>query len=316
MQEMWKRARPEVLRALRESAIIQSAESSNRIEGVEVERQRLHPLVLGKAKPRDRSEEEIVGYRKALQYLHNHWNALEVSPPTILKLHELAQGGLSGDAGAWKKRDNEIVEFSASGDRSIRFHPTSAKETPKAIEQLCLGLRDVLAHQQLPDLAGVASFVLDFLCIHPFRDGNGRVSRLLTLLLLYKSGYEVGRYISIERIIEETKEDYYRVLKESSQGWHHSGHDSMPWWNYFLGVIRSAYQELQTRVELSSTSDSKSALIRQAILAERGAFSVLDICRALPSLDRELVKKVIFAMREEGLLTLRGKGRGAKWSRG
>jgi len=315
MQEMWKKVRPEVLQALRESAIIQSAESSNRIEGVEVEKQRLIPLVLGQTKPRDRSEEEIVGYRKALNHIHKNYQKIEIVPAAILKLHELAQGGLIGDAGEWKKRDNEIIEFSASGERSIRFRPIPAKETPKAIEQLCLGFRDLSRQNQLPDLISIASFVLDFLCIHPFRDGNGRVSRLLTLLLLYQSGFEVGRYMSLERIVEETKEDYYRVLKESSDSWHSSGHNLMPWWNYFLGVIRSAYQDLKTRVELSSAGDSKSALIRQAIMSQEGSFSVLDICNALPSLDRELVKKVIYAMREEKLLKLLGQGRGARWIR-
>ena len=175
---MWKKVRPTVLRALRESAVIQSSESSNRIEGVEVEKQRLIPLVLGQTEPRDRSEEEIVGYRKALNHIHKNYQKIEVVLATILKLHELAQGGLTGDVGEWKERDNEIIEFSASGERSIRFRPTPAGETPKAIEQLCLGFRDVTEHNQLPELISTASFVLDFLCIHPFRDGNGRVSRL------------------------------------------------------------------------------------------------------------------------------------------
>lgn len=313
MQEMWKKVRPEILEALRDSAIIQSSESSNRIEGVEVEKDRLIPLVLGQSKPRDRSEEEIVGYRKALNYIHKSHSTITISATTIKKLHELAQGGLVGDAGKWKAGDNEIIEFSLAGQRSIRFRPTSARETPKAIEQLCLGFLDVTRNNQLPDLISVASFVLDFLCIHPFRDGNGRVSRLLTLLLLYQSGYEVGKYLSLERIVEETKDDYYRVLKESSENWHDSKHDLVPWWNYLLGVIKSAYQDLKTRVELSSTGDSKSSLIRQAILSQIEPFSVIEICNSLPSLDRELVKKVIFAMREEGILKMQGKGRGSKW---
>lgn len=138
MQEMWKKIRPQILRKLREVAIVQSAESSNRIEGVEVEKDRLVPLVLGRAKPRDRSEEEIVGYRKALNYIHKYHQTISISPETILKLHELAQGGLIGDAGKWKTRDNEIIEFSSSGERSIRFRPVEAKKTAKAIAQLCL----------------------------------------------------------------------------------------------------------------------------------------------------------------------------------
>ena len=315
MQEMWKKVRPEVLQALRESAIIQSAESSNRIEGVEVARDRLIPLVLGETRPKDRPEEEIVGYRKALNYIHKQHRTIQLSPETILKLHSLAQGGLIGDAGKWKARDNEIVEFSTKGERTVRFRPTPAKETRKAVQQLCLGYRDVAQQNTLPDLIAVGSFVLDFLCIHPFRDGNGRVSRLLTLLLLYQHGYEGGRFISLERIVEETRDDYYEALKRSSVGWHTGGHDSSPWWNYFLSVIKEAYKELKTRVELSSSGDSKTALIRQTVNSLEEPFSVRDLCRLLPALDRELVKKVLFAMRDEGVLRMQGKGRGAKWLR-
>lgn len=315
MQEMWKKVRPEILLALRESALIQSAESSNRIEGVQVEKDRLSPLILGTTKPRDRSEEEIVGYRKALNYIHTKYDKIEISPETLLKLHDLAQGGLIGDAGKWKSRDNEIIEFSQTGERSIRFVPTSASETPKAVEQLCLGFKDVTSNNQIPDLIAVASFVFDFLCIHPFRDGNGRVSRLLTLLLLYQAGYEVGRYISLERIIEDSKEDYYNVLKQSSDSWHSIKHDLMPWWNYQLGTIKEAYKELQTRVELSSSGDSKSSLIRQTIDSISEPFSIMEISNLLPSIDRELIKKVIYGMRDEGLLKMQGQGRGVRWKR-
>ena len=312
---MWNKLRPEILKELRESAIIQSSESSNRIEGVEVEKNRLAPLVLGKTAPRDRSEEEIVGYRQALNHIHDNYQDIRIDAELILKLHAFAQGGMVGDAGKWKSRDNEIIEFSPSGERSVRFKLLSAKETPAAIEQLCLGYKQVLQNNELPELVAIANFVFDFLSIHPFRDGNGRVSRLLTLLLIYQQNYEVGKYVSLERIIEETKVDYYEVLKSSSTGWHDSEHNLVPWWHYFLGIIRNAYQELQNRVELSTTGDSKSSLIKQTILSLGHPFSISDICNMHKSLDRELVKKVVFAMRDDGQLKKTGKGRGTRWER-
>jgi Fic family protein len=166
---------------------------------------------------------------------------------------------------------------------------------------------------KLPELIAVAGFVFDFLCIHPFRDGNGRVSRLLTLLLIYQQGYEVGRFISLERITEQTKEDYYRVLSESSKGWHNQKHDLMPWWNYFLGVIKAGYQELREKVDLSTQGDSMSSLIRQSALAHAQSFTVSDICKEHPTLNRELVKKVLFKMKKERIIKLSGSGRAARW---
>lgn len=311
LQEVWRRTKPEIISQLRESALIQSAESSNRIEGVEVEPKRLTPLVLGSAKPRDRSEEEIVGYRKALQWIHAHHLKIEISPESIQKLHLLAQGGLIGDAGQWKTRDNEIIEFSKAGDRKVRFQCTSAKATPIAMVQLCLAYRDLKENRAIPDLLLIANFVLDFLCIHPFRDGNGRVSRLLTLLCLYQWGYEVGRYISLERIIESTKEDYYRTLGQSSLGWHSSSHELFSWWSYFLGHIKLGYQELKDRVEIAS-SDSKTSLIRSLIQELPDEFSISDILKMQPGLNREIVKKTLGKLKMERSLVLVGRGRGAK----
>lgn len=314
LQEVWRRTKPEVISKLRESALVQSAESSNRIEGVEVEKNRLIPLVLGSAKPKDRSEEEIVGYRNALKWIHSSHKKIAVSPTTIQKLHKLAQGGLVSDAGEWKARDNEIVEFSQSGDRRVRFKCTSAKETPAAMANLCKSYLEMQEKQTLPDLLSISNLVLDFLCIHPFRDGNGRVSRLLTLLCLYQRGYEVGRYISLERIVEHTKEDYYRTLAESSAGWHSSAHDLYPWWSYFLGTIRSGYQELKDRVGIQ-TSDSKTALIRGIVSEMDGSFSVSDILKLQPGLSREIIKKALAQLKKERVIALSGQGRGATWKR-
>ncbi len=314
LQEVWRRTKPEIVSKLQESALIQSSESSNRIEGVEVESKRLIPLVLGTTKPKDRSEEEIVGYRKALEWIHTNFKKIEIDSESIKKIHKLAQGGLINDAGKWKQRDNEIVEFSKDGERLTRFKCTPAKETPEAIKKLCANYRALQEKQTLPELLTVSNFILDFLCIHPFRDGNGRVSRLLTLLCLYQCGYEAGRYISLERIIETTKSDYYRTLGESSEGWHSSSHDLFPWWSYFLGHIKSAYQELKDRVELQS-GDSKTALIRGIISEMTESFSVSDITKLQPNLDREIIKKTLAQLKKEKAIKLIGKGRGARWKR-
>ncbi len=313
MQEMWKRVRPQVLKKLKESAIVQSTESSNRIEGVEVDKKRLIPLVLGTARPRDRSEEEIAGYRKALSFIHKNYNKLSITPEVIKKIHLIAQGGMISDAGEWKKRDNDIIEVLPNGERSIRFIPVSSAHTKKSIEQLCLGYNHVILNSNIPDLAAIAFFILDFLCIHPFRDGNGRVSRLLTILLLYQNNFEVGRYVSLEKIIENSKEDYYRVLSESSKNWHKGKHDTLPWINYFLSILKVAYQDLKERVELSKDGDSQSSLLLQTIKSFQISFSLADIQNIHPKIGRELIKKVLFKLKNEGEIKLEGKGRGARY---
>jgi len=199
-QDLWIRQKPEVLAALREQAIIQSVESSNRIEGVTIAPARLRPVVLGNAPPRDRSEEELAGYRQALDWIFSRQRRVPLTPAVIQRLHALAQGGFSGDAGAWKQRDNEIIEILPNGEKKVRFVPTPAKDTPKAVAALCLSYREIGDEQRLPPLLVVATFVLDLLCIHPFRDGNGRVSRLTATLLLQSSGFQVDALAPIKRL--------------------------------------------------------------------------------------------------------------------
>ena len=325
-QDLWTRQRPEVLAALRERAIIQSAESSNRIEGVTVPKERLAPVVLGKSKPRDRSEEELAGYRKALDWVFTRKFAVAMETKVILHLHAMAQGGLgpqardtglgvpfSGDAGKWKSRDNEIIELLPSGKRTVRFRPTPAKETPSAIRELCRSYRDACDDPGIPPLLAIATFVFDFLCIHPFRDGNGRVSRLLTTFLLQQHGFQVGRYVSLERIVEDTKEDYYHVLAECSRGWHKGANKIVPWWNYFLGFLRRAYQEFGAQVESAGKGPAKGELVRSTILGQVGPFTLGDIAGQLPSVSEQLIKKVMGEMKKAGELRLIGRGRGARW---
>lgn len=312
-QDLWIRQKPEVLEVLREQAIIQSTESSNRIEGVTVASNRLRPLVIGRARPRDRSEEELAGYRAALDWIFSRKNGAAVTPDVIRRLHTLAQGGSSGDAGEWKKRDNEIVEVSPNGERSLRFVPVSARKTPAAMDALCRGYRIAGDGERVPTLLIVATFVLDFLCIHPFRDGNGRASRLATSFLLQSQGFQVARYISLERLIEESKEEYYRVLKLCSEGWHEGKNEIVPWWNYFLSTLRNAYKEFAHQVESAQARPAKSDLVRQTVLAQVEKFTLAGMAAQLPVASSQLIKKVLAEMKKDGKVRLAGRGRGARW---
>jgi Fic family protein len=288
-QDLWIRQKPEVLAVLREQAIVQSAESSNRIEGVTVAADRLRPLVLGRARPRDRSEEELAGYRAALDWIFSRKGAIAIAP------------------------DNEIIEILAHGGRSVRFVPVTAKKTPAAVEMLCRSYRAACDEEKIPPLLIVATFVFDLLCIHPFRDGNGRVSRLATSLLLQSHGFEVARYISLERLVEESKEEYYRVLKLCSQEWHKGKNEIVPWWNYFLGVVRSGYKEFQRQVESVVARPAKSDLVRQAVLDPVERFTLADMAAQLPAASPQLIKKVLAEMKNAGRVRLTGRGRGARW---
>jgi Fic family protein len=312
-QDLWTRQKPEVLAVLREQAIIQSAESSNRIEGVTIPADRLRPVVLGKSKPRDRSEEEIAGYRKALDWIFSRKRPVRIEPRVILHLHALAHGGTSGDAGRWKGRDNEIIEIQPNGERRVRFKATPAKETPAAIASLCAVYSEAIETWQTPALLVAATFVFDFLCIHPFRDGNGRVSRLLTTLLLGQQGFAVGRYISLERLIEESKQDYYRILAECSRGWHQGTNEIAPWWNYFLGTLSQAYAAFSQQVESASSRLAKGDLVRKTIQGQVGPFTLADLAGQMPAVSVQLIKKILAEMKKAGHVRLVGRGRGAYW---
>jgi Fic family protein len=307
------RQKPEVLEVLREQAIIHSVESSNRIEGVTIPADRLRPVVLGKAKPRDRSEKELAGYRKALDWIFSRKRRVSVIPKVIQRLHALAQGGFSADAGGWKTRDNEIIEILPNGEGKIRFVPTSAKGVPDIMDALCRNYRKACEDQRVPPLLIVATFVFDLLCIHPFRDGNGRVSRLATTLLLQSHGFQVARYASLERLVEHSKEEYYSVLAECSQGWHEGKNDIVPWWDYFLSTLRRAYKEFEQQVESTKARPAKSDLVRQTVLAQLAQFTLGDLAAQLPSASTQLIKKILAELKKQGKIRLAGRGRGARW---
>lgn len=297
-------------------ALIESAESSNRIEGVTVKRNRLRPLVIGNTRPRDRSEEEIVGYRMALNWIHTDCHKISITPEICLRLHALAQGGTSGDAGQWKTTQNDIIEIFPDGRRSVRFRPLAPDQVPGAMEELCLSYRHSTDQLRITPLLASACFILDFLCIHPFRDGNGRISRLLTLLSCYQHGHQVGRYISLERIVEQTKEDYYEALKTSSLGWHEGKHDFMPWFTYLLSVWRRAYREFEERAERQRPKrGSKTEMVEYALENMISPFGIADVERICPNVSRDTIRLVMNRWRDKGRLEMLGRGRDAKWRR-
>jgi Fic family protein len=315
-RQLYERQSPQLLKSLKEMAIIESAESSNRIEGVTVDRHRLRPLVIGNSRPRDRSEEEIVGYRMALNWIHTDSSKIPVTPETCLRLHALAQGGTSGDAGQWKATQNDIIEILPSGRRKVRFHPLAPGLVAEAMDELCLSYREAIDQLQVTPLLATACFVLDFLCIHPFRDGNGRISRLLTTLFCHHHGHEVGRYISFERIVEQSKQNYYEALKSSSKGWHQGEHDVLPWFTFLLSTWRRAYREFEERAERQRPKrGAKTDLVEYALQSMISTFGIADVERLCPSVSRDTIRLVMNRWRKQGKLEMLGRGRDAKWRR-
>ncbi|MGH9427005.1 MAG: Fic family protein, partial [Terriglobia bacterium] len=265
-QELFARQTPQILNTLKQVAIIQSTESSNRIEGVVVAHRRLKALLEKKTTPKNRPEAEVVGYRDVLARIHTSFERFQITPETILKIHGDMLRRTDLPAGAWKTRDNTIEERLPDGRWITRFVPVSARETPYYMKELCASFDRLWEERRIDRILLIHAFVLDFLCIHPFVDGNGRVSRLLTILLLHQAGYDVGRYISLERLIEQSKETYYEVLQRVSERWHQGQHSVLPWWRYSLGVLMAAYKEFEDRVGMVRASrGAKTAWVREAI---------------------------------------------------
>ena len=231
-------------------AKIQSTEYSNKIEGIQTTDKRINELINEKVKPKNRNEEEIAGYRDVLELIHENCENIDITPNIILQLHKyLYKYSPKSLGGKFKDTENAIEEIDEKGNRKIRFQPVSAFETPSAIEKLCLSYNSEISKNEINPLILITIFILDCLSIHPFNDGNGRMSRILTLLLLYKSGYIVGKYISIEKIVENTKESYYDTLKQSSIDWYTNNNNYEFFIEYYLGIILSAYKEFSNRLE-------------------------------------------------------------------
>lgn len=307
---------PELLESLWRVAMIQSTESSNRIEGITVAPGRIDPIVMKKTKPRDRSEQEVAGYRDVLADIHTNYSRIRLSSEVIRKWHRTLYRYTNETGGSWKKKDNAILEVGPDGRQFVRFNTVSALATPEFIERLVAMFDQAIDYSKADPLFLIASFVLDFECIHPFWDGNGRIGRLLTLLLLYQSGYNVGRYISLERIVEESKETYYEALLKSSNGWHEANHDLGPWWNYFLGMLTAAYKEFETRVgTITSARGAKREMVQRAIdrLPER--FNISDLRQASPGVSYPTLQRALADLRKEGKIQCLRRGPDAEWQK-
>jgi Fic family protein len=312
-QELFTKQSPQRLKVLREHALIESAVSSNRIEGVTIEQSRVKAVVLGKSLLKDRDEEEVRGYRDALKLIHEQSARLSVSEKTILRLHRLSRANI-GDAGKYKEKDSDIIEKHPDGRVRVRFKTVTARKTPAAMRMLIEEWRDSFDERLVHPAIAMAAMNLDFLCIHPFRDGNGRVSRLLLLLQCYRLGFDVGRYISLERVIEENKDRYYETLEQSSQGWHEGKHDPWPYISYLLYVLKTAYSEFEERVrQTSSPKGAKAEMVLTAIRKQTGRFKLRDIEAACPGVGREWIRSLLADLKRDGKIVCQGRGPGARW---
>jgi Fic family protein len=316
-EEVHRGQNPVGLKTLREVALIQSTEASNAIENIHAPRARIEALVADKATPRNRSEQEIAGYRFVLDQIHANGAAIPFEPRFVLQLHgDLSRFTGDSTAGKWKGLDNKVEERHPDGVVVERFRPVSAQLTPQAMEDLHAGFARVTQAELYSPLLLSAAYVLDFLVIHPFRDGNGRMARLITLWLLYISGHEVGRYISVEKLIEESKETYYDALQRSTVGWHDDKHDLGPWTDYFLGIIIAAYKAFESRTPLISGRGSKRALITAFVRSSvTDEFSIAQIREASPGVSDAYIGKVLSELKEAGVIESIGRGRGARWRR-
>jgi len=308
----WNRSDTDVLVRLGGTALIHSVESSNRIEGVEAEPGRLTPLLEGRSRPRDGIERELLGYKRALERILAAKKGFVPSSASIRDLHARCLEDSVSDGGAWKTRNNDIVEFSERGERHVRFRPLEHEKVPRAIADLCETFEAQSGSS--PPLLLIGAFVFDFLCIHPFRDGNGRVSRLLTTALLLRFGYESARLVSLERIVETRKSEYYEALRLSSEGWHSGRPDPLPWINFFLSVVRESYRDVESKLEAArGTEVSLQSVLRKAVLRKTEPFSLAELHRELPTSSLAIAKKVLADLKAEGLISLQGRGRGARW---
>lgn len=312
-QELYTKQSPQKLKVLREHALIESAISSNRIEGVVIDQSRIGTVMFGKSRLRDRDEEAIRGYRNALKLIHEQDSKLPISAATILRLHKLSHTG-AGDAGQYKDKDGDIIETYPDGRSRVQFKTVTAKITPVFMRDLVGLWQDALLDRQIPPLIALAAMNLDFLCIHPFRDGNGRASRLLLLLQSYHLGFEVGRYISLERLIEENKDRYYETLEQSSQGWHEGKHDPWHYINYVLFILKSAYREFEERVgQIAEPRGAKTELILSGINRFSTPFRIADIQRECPSVSLDMIRFVLKNLRTAGIVECLGRGQQARW---
>ena len=310
-QTLFIEAKADTLTRLEEIARIQSTDASNRIEGIRTADDRLKKIVQEKTMPATRNEKEIAGYRDVLKTIHENHDFIPPRPSYILQLHrDLYKFSGFSYGGNFKSSDNIIEETDENGNRKVRFKPVPAFETPQAIDDLCSAYNDAIAKGEIDPLLLSAVFVLDFLCIHPFNDGNGRMSRLLSLLLLYRSGYIVGKYISIEKLISDSKETYYETLALSSANWHEGENDYLPFVRYMLGVVVAAYKDFSQRVKTIAASGlSKPERIRLVIKENLGKITKSEILEKCPDISQVTVQRTLTELVETGEILKIGGGR-------
>lgn len=315
-QTLFIEAKADTLTQLVEIAKIQSTEASNKIEGIYTSDERLRALVKDTTRPKTRNEREIAGYRDVLNTIHENHDYIPPKPSIILQLHRDLYKFEGFDVGGkYKVADNVIEEEDSNGNKFIRFKPIPAWETAEAMEELCKAFDEALATEQIDPLILIPMFILDFLCIHPFNDGNGRMSRLLTLLLLYRAGYIVGKYISIEKLIENTKDSYYDCLQQSSRDWHENTNDYEAFVQYMLGVIVAAYRDFSSRVKLITTEGmSKPDRVREIIKNTLGTITKKEILEKCPDISQITVQRTLAELVESGDITKIGGGRYTRYT--
>jgi len=308
-QQLYLQQKPMELDRLVELAKIQSTESSNAIEGILTTNQRLKQLMAEKTTPRNRNEQEILGYRAVLELVHENYMYMPISANVILQLHKTLYSFLpTSFGGVFKTTSNEIDEIRADGTVVVRFKPLEPFETPEAVERLCKTYNEIIATGEVDPLVVIPTFIHDFLCIHPFNDGNGRMSRILTTLLLYKSGYVVGKYISLEKKIHSNKNEYYDVLQQASENWHEGTNDDTAFTKYLLGVVLSAYRDFEERLDIVSSKKSAKDMVKEVFSVKLGRIKKSDIMEMCPNLSRSAVEKALRDLIADNYITKHGKG--------
>ena len=309
-QELFIEANIDELKSLLDVAMIQSTGASNKIEGIYTSDKRLRELVNKKTEPQNRSEQEITGYREVLEVIHESYEYIAPKPNNILQLHrDLYSYSTGASGGNYKNTDNIISETDYDGKQTTRFIPVPAFQTPEAMELLCKQFQEAWEFNHIDKLILIPMFILDFLCIHPFSDGNGRMSRLLTLLLYYRAGYIVGKYISLEMLVEKTKETYYEALQESSYDWLDGQNNYEPFLKYYLGIMLKAYSEFESRVELlRDRSLSKPDRIKAIIELSVGKITKKEIMDNCPDISLVTVERTLTTLVKSGYIKKVGAG--------
>ena len=312
-QELYIHQKPVELDRLMQIAKVQSTEASNRIEGIVTTNTRLKQLIQDKTTPRNRDEDEILGYRNVLNLIHENYAMIPIQPNYILQMHrDLLKYTNLSYGGCFKTTANEIDAVLPSGEKRVLFRPLEPYETADAIAMICQSYQHTLEKELVDPLILIPCFVLDFLCVHPFNDGNGRMSRLLTLLLLYRSGYMVGQYVSIEKAIADTKEAYYAALAAADQGWHEETNDPKPFIKYMLGIILSCYREFENRITMANKAGARSTaydIVKEYALEKIGTFTKQEALTACPSLGSSSVEAALKKLVADGTLAKMGAGR-------